>query len=325
MIADELGLSVATVSRALRRDPSVRAETRRAVHETAERLGYARNAYVGEFMSSIRRSQTKNFKGNLGLLWGDRVPDLRTDQRLLQIQAGSRTRAEELGYGLSEFDLSEHKPDAIARILVSRGIRGILIAIPSFSPRKAYLRFEFSKFSNVCLGWGLLRPALHTVRFDYFHAIRMALHHARHSFGSGIAAVWDTKTDLRAHRMAQASFVMHHPAGPSAAMPLFLDSRRLQPTATLSLLKKRRVGSLLVEPGVRLPAWLQKEFPPSRRILFRDPGSKECFGWIDTQNRLLGSWGIDLLTTKLSHHEFGLPEACQIVLVPPAWFPGRHD
>lgn len=324
-IADALGMSVATVSRSLRGDPAVRPETREAVNRMAEELGYSRNAYVGEFMSSIRRQQSSNFKGNLGLLWGDQIPGKQTDGRLRQIQKGALERAEELGYGLSEFGLSGQKPEALARILLNRGIRGILIAVPSFSPSKAYLHFDFSTFASVSVGWGLLRPALHRVRFDYYHAVRLALHHSRHVFGGRIAAVWNAKTDLRAHRVAQAAFLVHHPAGPAKAVPLFLDSRQLHQKTTLALLEKHKISCLLVEPSVRLPVWLDLQIPPAQRVLFRDPGSEECFGWVDTQNTLLGRWGIDLLTTKLSQHEHGLPEACQVMLIPPLWVEGNKQ
>ncbi len=321
-IAVKVGVSVATVSRALRRDPEVHQKTQRAVFAAARNLGYKRNAYVGEFMSSIRRSQTANFKGNLGIIWGGRLPEKESDIRLRQIQRGVHEQAEQLGYRLSEFDLASSRTDTVTRILTNRGIQGVLIAIPSFSSRKAYLRFDFAKFSCVCLGWGLLRPELHTVRFDYFQAIRLALHHARHVFGGGIAAVWDASTDLRAHNSAQASFVMHHPAGFTRANELFLNIEHLPKKQTQAILKRHKISCLLVGTSTPLPEWLARDFPPVRTIIFRDPESEPVFGWINTQNALLGAWGVDLLATKLSQHELGIPEARQITLVPPIWVNG---
>lgn len=50
-IANELGLSVSTVSRALSGDTLVRPETRRDVTETAERLGYRRNPMAAHLRS----------------------------------------------------------------------------------------------------------------------------------------------------------------------------------------------------------------------------------------------------------------------------------
>lgn len=321
-IADKAGVSVATVSRALRLDPDVHPKTQAAVLLAARELGYQRNAYVGELMSSIRRSKTSNFKGNLGIIWGEQLPEKKSDSRLQQIQLGAQEQAEKMGYRLSEFGLDSNKAETITRILINRGIQGVLIVVPSFSSRKASLQFAFEKFSCVCLGWGLLRPELHTVRFDYFQAVRLVLHHARRVFGEGIAAVWNARTDLRAHSSARASFCAHHPAGFSRAQDLFLDVRNLQPSSIRSLLKRHRVTCLLIGTRVQLPDWLQEDFPPSKTIIFRDPEEEPVFGWIDTQNTLLGAWGVDLLSTKLSQHEVGIPEARQITLVPPVWRKG---
>ena len=54
-------------------------------------------------------------------------------------------------------------------------------------------------------------------------------------------------------------------------------------------------------------------------MLFEHPGERKCFGWVDTQNSLLGQWGIELLAGKISRHESGVPESCKVVLVPPKW------
>lgn len=315
-IARVLEISVATVSRALRNDPAVQEPTRILIQREAEKLGYRRNAFVGNFMSSIRNSTASHFKGNLGLIWGKQANS--SDHRLSQIKAGVLERVEELGYSLSEFDLATTKPQSISRILYNRGISGVLIAVPSFSSGKVYLRFDFSRFSCVALGWGLFRPLLHTVRFDYFQAVRLALHHARHSFGQNIAAVWDETTDLRSHRAAQASFVIHHPAGPARAHKLFLTSK----TLTLAAIRHHKIKCLLVNAGIALPAWVYEEIPGTHIVRFEHPDKQACYGWVDTQNSLLGKWSVDLLASKLSNHERGIPESYQVMLVPPKWRSG---
>lgn len=321
-IADALGVSVATVSRALRNDPAVQPATRDSVLAAAERLGYHRNSYVGEFMSSIRRSQTHSFKGNMGLIWGNRLPERDSEQRVHQIQLGAREQAEALGFSLSEFDLATSKPETISRILTNRGINGVMIAMPSFTPREGDFPFDFADFSSVSIGWGLLQPRLHNVRFDYTHALRLAIEHATPEFGKGVAAIWPSLTNLRSDRAAEASFLVHHPAGIAKARELFLTVEDLSPDKTLRLFQKHGVSCLLVEASVELPDWLQDVIPRRQTVLFRRPSDEPCFGWIDTQNELLGRWAVDILSTKLAHHERGIPDYCQIVLVPPAWMPG---
>jgi len=322
-IAEELNLSVATVSRALRNDPSVKPATRALIRRKAKEVGYELNGYLGELMSSIRRGTTQTFKGNLGLLWGAAIPGKKSDPRLLQIQQGAQDGAERLGYSLNEFSLADYESKNLARILTNRGVEGLLITVPAFTARKAYLRFEFEKFTTVFLGWGLMRPAMHSVRFDYFHGMRLALHHTRHAFGDKIASVWDELTDRRSHSIARGAFITHHPAGVAKAEKLFLAASGLDQKKTLALLERHKIEALLVEGGVKLPAWLAEFFPPVNRIYFKDPGAEPSFGWIDTQNYLMGLWGSELIASKLRQHEKGIPAARQITLVPPEWKSGR--
>ena len=312
-LAEALGISVATISRALRDDPSVQEATRIRVKKEAEARGYRRNALVGNFMASIRNSTASHFRGNLALLWG-KQPNL-ADKRLSQIKAGVQRRAAELGYSIDDFDLATSRPESLERILFARGISGVVVAVPSFARGKVYLRLNFSKFCAVSVGWGLFRPLLDTVRFDYFQAVRLALHSAHRNFGGRIAAVWDEKTDLRSHRAAQASFVIHHPDGPGKAHKLFVSRDGLTPT----LLRRHRIECLLVAAGISLPAWIHEEIPPEKIVWVEHPGERKCFGWVDTQNSLLGQWGIELLAGKISRHESGVPESCKVVLVPPKW------
>ena len=50
-ISDETGLSLATVSRALKASPAVRPETARLVRDAAEKLGYRRSAVAANLRS----------------------------------------------------------------------------------------------------------------------------------------------------------------------------------------------------------------------------------------------------------------------------------
>lgn len=319
-IADMVHLSTATVSRALRGDPAVKEGTKTRILAAAHELNYSSNPLIGRVMSDMRRQQSNAFRGNLGLVWTDHVPGPRSDRRLLTIQSGVRHRAEELGYVINEFAASERSPESLMRVLWHRGIQGILLAVPSFQKRKAYIRFDLKEFCCVVLGSGLVHPPLHTVRFDYFQAMRISLHQARHAFGSGIAAVWDDQTNRRSHHSSRASFIINHPGGIDLGRDLFLDHTKLTLKTLRSLVKSHHVQSLICESAVVLPEGTEDLIPPENCIFFKRPPGKACFGWIDTRNELMGSWAVDLLTTKLGQRDLGLPEACQTVLVPPRWF-----
>jgi len=322
-IARAVGVSKATVSRALRGDPAVKLVTRDRILAAATELGYSSNPLVGRVMSKMRRQQSKAFRGNLALIWPAQIPGPRSDRRLLTMQSSVRQRADELGYNINEFSSTERSPDSLMRLLWHRGIQGVLIAAPSFHTCKAYVRFNLKDFCCVVLGSGLIHPPLHTVRFDYFQAMRIALHHARHSFGTGIAAVWDDQTNRRSHHSSRASFIVNHPGGVSLGEELFLDHTTLTLKTLRTLVKRHKIQCLICESAVVLPEGANELVSPENYIIFKEPRGKSFFGWIDTRNELLGTWAVNLLTNKLGQWDSGLPEACETVLVPPRWFRGE--
>ena len=320
-IAAATGLSVATVSRALRNDPKVSVATRERVHAAAKKLGYSHNPYVGQMMSSLRRRHGSTFRGNMALVWKNAYPGLDLDARLQQTFDGMRTRAEELGYSLNEFDLAANKPESLRRILVSRGIRGVLLYMPSFVGNKVRFRMKLDLFACVSVGWGLWLPQLDAVRTNYFQMIRLAIHYTDHQFKQKIAAIWDFRTDRAAHSAGRAAFVIHHPAGPAVANELFLSWRELSEPAFAKVVKKHGVRCLLLGSSVRPPEWLEKYVPAKNWVWFRDPGAVKHLGRIDPQNFLTGQWAVNLLASKIQMNDFGVPQHCQNVLVPPRWVP----
>lgn len=323
-IAKATGFSPATVSRALNGNSLVVTATRNLILKKAEELGYQNNPYVGKIMSCMRRRTNRNFKGNLGLVWFDQQPKKDFDPRVIQVRQGVMERAEELGYQINEFNRYDQSALSLRKILVNRGIRAVLIASLAHSYSKSFFRFDVSEFICVSIGWGLVHPVLHNVRFDYFQGMRMALHHAAHAFRDGIAAIWDYKTDQRAQQIVRACFVTHHPGGSSLGAKLFLNHERLSQKSTVALLRKYRVKCLIVEPGIQLPPWILDSVPERNIIHFKNPREQLCFGWIDSQNYLAGRWAIDLISVKLLDNEYGKPTNPQTWLVPPHWIKNRH-
>lgn len=322
-IAAATGLSVASVSRALRDDQKVGAATRKRVLVAARQLGYSPNPYVGNMMSALRRGQTSTFRGNIAIVW-KKAHSLRVeDRRFQQTLDGVRVRARERGYCLDEFDLSTNKPDALQRILFNRGIQGVIAFTPAFAGTKVRLQMMLEKFACVSLGWGLWVPHLDAVRVDYFQMLRLALHHAGHIFRGAIAAIWDLRTDRSAHNAGRASFVLHHPSGPAVANELFLSWNELTERALAKVVRKHVIRCLLLNSSVVPPAWLEKYVPAKNWVWFRDPGAVPHIGRIDPQNHLVGQWGVDLLATKIQMGEIGIPQHCKKILVPPVWIPGK--
>lgn len=323
-IAKSLNVSVSTVSRALNNNPAVNPQTRAKVLKLAKKEGYFVNAHVAGVMSSVRQQRSQAYRGNIAVIWCGPIPTSDAEERLQLIFKGVEDAVLRLGFSASHFSLTNEQPESLLRVIHNRGIKGVLIAAPAFTPTNVELKLDLNGLCMACLGSGLALPELHNVRFDYFNSVRMALMKAQKRFGNGIAAVWDLQKDQRVYRVAEAAFTLHHPGGTAWAQQLFLGPETLADSSTQVLFEKLKVQCLLVDNGVgTLPAWLENSVPTENRVLWSHPGNQPCFGWIDTQNEILGSWSVELLAAKLVDRDRGIPETRQLTLVPPLWRDGN--
>jgi len=322
-LAAECGLSVATVSRALRGAPQVTVETRKQVESAARRLGYEFNPYVGQLMSSFRRSQGETMQGNLAFLWCDGWPD-RGDTQFGVMRQHALRRAAELGYSVSEFGLPDHPPVALVRMMSSRGIRGVLILSPASAAGKSHLRLKLDDFACVSIGWSLYSPAFHRVRFDHFQATRLAIHHAKRQFGERIAALVDFRFDQRSDRSCRAAFLSHHPGGPAAAARLIFDVAHLDVKKLRRAYEDGKFSGLVVLSENQLPRGFFDWFPRENMIYLDDPGDAASFGRVDLRYDLLGRWSVDHLIGTIQRYETGEPEVPMTIFVPPRWVSGSR-
>lgn len=316
-IAKAAGLSVATVSRAMRKDPSVRPETIQRVEREAEQLGYHFNAYVGQMMSSLRRHQGSNFKGSIAWIWFDRSSESKFEETL---RSAAENRAAELGYTLNAFNLFDYRPERLAQILKNRGIQGIIFS-PAFETLgRTHLRFPVENFSCVVIGSGIARPLLHAVRLDHFESMQSALHHARHRFGKAIAAIDNEKIGRRVGHFPRSAFLSWHPAGPEVAGKLLLDDRSLDRKTISELFLQYHVNCLICYQPGSAPQWME-EFVPRENRIYLDaiPPGVPCLGWINRRYPLLGRWGVEMVTGLIQRNERGIPEIAQNLLISPEW------
>ncbi len=323
-LAAACGLSVATVSRALRGAPQVTAETRSKVEAAARQLGYGFNPYVGQLMSSFRRSQGETMQGNLAFLWCEGGP-ARGNIHFGAMRQHALARASELGYFVSEFSLPDHSPVALVRMLSSRGIRGVLVLSPASAAGKSHLRVKLDDFACVSIGWSLYSPAFHRVRFDHFQAMRLAMHHGKRQFGGRIAALIDYRFDQRSDRSCRAAFLSHHPDGPAAAARLIFDSAHVDGKKLRRAYEDGKFAGLIALSESRLPKGFLDWFPRESLIYLDDPGTSSTYGRVDLRHDLLGRWAVDHLVGTIQRYETGEPETPMTIFVPPRWVPGNRQ
>lgn len=131
-ISTELGLSVATVSRALNGFPEVNAKTRALVEDTAKRLNYRPN--------SLARKLVSGKSGMVGMIVGT-DSDLSSDRSFVEIMMGLSARLAERDVDLV-FQVSlDDDPVAPYRRLVEKNtLDGFILNAPKLNdPRVEYL------------------------------------------------------------------------------------------------------------------------------------------------------------------------------------------
>lgn len=125
-VARAAGVSVATVSYALRNHEAIPELTRSKVRAAAERLGYRRNpAFAALGALSHRHAANRDGLG-LGYLW-ERMPGggLGDAQTVIH---GMRLAGARLGYRIESFCLDEFpSPQFVLKIIRNRGICGLVI------------------------------------------------------------------------------------------------------------------------------------------------------------------------------------------------------
>ncbi len=330
-VAEQAGVTQATVSLSLANHPRIPESTRRRIQEVAARLGYRPNPYVAALMRARRRRRPPADRPVLALVngldgrhaWRDSA-----SPTIHQMRLGALERARGRGYRPEEFWLHEDGMSAarFSSMLRARGIVGVLLG-----PLRAGAPvpdFDWSRFAAVRLGVPLPDLDLPAVCNDHFFSSLEVVRRA-HALGyrrPGLVL-------LRSHR---ARFQGRWEGGVAVARGLLPG---LRPAPALLLDSFADVAPL--------DAWLERHRPdviitpeadPIRRRLARlgrrvpshvglaslgCPELGHAISGIWQNGRALGATAVDLIISLLETNVRGpLPQA-QVVMLEGIWNPGE--
>jgi LacI family transcriptional regulator/LacI family repressor for deo operon, udp, cdd, tsx, nupC, and nupG len=174
-IADRLGISKATVSRALLKRARVAPETRNNVIRTAEEMGYRPDPTL-RALSNLRWTQhaSKRISYQIALL--NMNLNLRStsgSNSRWPTNTGTRERAAELGLELETFDVTDSKGlRRFGDILYHRGFDGVVFGVKC--PVEDW-RFPYERFPCVAISYDNPSHRLHQVTSDWFSAVSIAM------------------------------------------------------------------------------------------------------------------------------------------------------
>lgn len=328
-LAEELGVSVMTVSRALRNHPSLPLKTRQRVQALAAERGYRPDPALSALNAYRHASKTVKYQATLA--WINTFPNQAVFHagELGAYFQGVRHRANELGYSLEEFRvLAREDWKRLARTCKARGIEGIVVPLrPAFEDVEDRRIFPWEDFCAVAVAESTA-PALHLVVNNQFQSAALAVRqlHALgyRKIGLIMSSIFAANTDFL--------FV-----GGYQSECLRLDLRPLilldvsagaesQKKHTAQWLDQHRPEAVIAPgDGDIIPALQEAEMrvPEDIAVAFlaRFPGYPE-FAGIDQNGRQIGVTAADLLIDLIRRNERGIPASPMRLLIEGTWISG---
>jgi len=172
-LARDLGLSIATVSEALRDISQVKESTRLRVRQAAEAAGYRRNPLVGATFSALRTGRHQGFSGTLALVDSASAGSRQLIPFHRAVAGGAARRAEELGFRTEVLWAGPLPGLSVSRlngVLRARGIQGVIF-LP-FDQRQDFSEIDLSQLAAVSMDHRLIRPELHSIQADHYLSMR---------------------------------------------------------------------------------------------------------------------------------------------------------
>ncbi|HEX2099870.1 MAG TPA: LacI family DNA-binding transcriptional regulator [Candidatus Synoicihabitans sp.] len=316
-IAQAAGVSVMTVSYALRDNPEVSARQRRRIQRIAEKIGYRPDPLLTHLMQHLRSQRTLKTAPNLAVLT---TLDAHFVRRLL---AGAHARAERLGYHLDRVDVRPFMghPGSLTRTLLARGVPGVLLA-PVEDPASYASLLDWDQFAAVAMTYSVVEPRVHRVVTHHFdNALRaLALLEQRGLRRIGLAMTTDM--ELRANHSYSAAY--HRAANTGGIEPLpILFLNEADPAGVRAWFSRHRPTAVLVANSnhVRehLHAALGAEVCAEVPIRCLDYDPREGIAGIDQLFETIGGHAIDVLVAQLHRNERGLPASPTVTMVEGRW------
>lgn len=322
-IAHACGVSVVSVSRALRDDPNHALATRRRIQQMAAKMGYRPNPLVSALMSERGRHKPGKSTVNLGLL------QLAGGWESHGFYRGAVGQAQSLGYSIECFPLDPGLEAAkkLRRILEYRGVRGLVVLpAPTADWR---MDFDFGGMAAATIGYSIVSPVLPRVVTDSFGRLGEVLElAARCGYRRvGLLSTFDDNERLKNQYLASV-MVHHHVAKPRVQVfRLDLESDRWSEKNRRLLvdwIRARRLEAVitqlagtdraLAKSGIRIPEDLA--FVHLHR---HEDAAVAC---MDQMQETMGKKAADLVVGMINRNEFELPERPQTVIIPSVWRPG---
>lgn len=330
-VAVSAGVSVMTVSRALRNDRRVRPDTRLRVLQAAQELGYQPNPMVSALMSNLRVGSQRRSLDTLAFLRADSGGEaadgtkLNIGNTIRHFREGGRERAEFLGFRLEEFWLKAPgmTPDRMSEIIRARGIGGVVVG-PLETPSKE-VGLHWESFAAAAIGYSLLAPSLHRASNHQLHSIRAAVSKLTARGYRRIGLALPRESNVRSDESWEIGLLHYHASIPPEDRVPALLPEVMTPEVVQEWIEKWKPDVIMSGRLSLLQMLRRLEFRVPEEIGYISLGYYPEMGdvaGINQNSRDVGAVAVDLVVEQLYRNEKGIPERAKIVLVRGDWVDG---
>lgn len=325
-IAREAGVSVMTVSRALRNAPKVSRERRDQIQAIAKELGYRPNPEMSRLMTIMRQTRSKRYTTVMAFVnTFTREVLEHYNQHLLTYYEGARAKAEQLGFVPELFSIGDGgMSDArLSHILYSRGIESVVV-LP-FPYDRTSLGMDFDKFYIASIGRSQSDQEFHRACPNQFQATRLGLQECHRLGYKRPGLILRSEMDKRSGYRYSAAYLQYFYENPDRqALPIIsLDygSRKgladwiqyNRPDVILGL--GPRTLSLIRELGYRVPD--DMGFVNLAKI-----DNEPDISGVDNHYKEVGAAAVELVVSQMHTFSQGLSPHPKTVLIDGTWVDG---
>lgn len=327
-VAAHLGISHATVSRALRNDPRITPAVRQSVLKAANKLGYKRDPKLAELMSHVRATKSRAYQGTLAWLTDHDIGnEAERAPHELYWEFAAR-RAMELGYKLERFDnVRPADSSRIGRRLTAAGIQGIVLQQFKAPFHLPDWKIDWSRFAVVHNGSCQTTPALDSVDADDIAnciAVFTRLKEARYR-RVGICTTCDIELATN-YSLCTAwhRFAFLHPGQPEIPPCLLPDLGPASTRAAERWLKQHRVDAVVsqVRGMKELLERTGRKVPQNLGLAYQGVNPHGQNSGIWQREDIIATVAIETVIAGVEQGRLGLPAVPRLTMIQGNWHPG---
>lgn len=328
-IAAELGLTQATVSMALRKDPSISLETRQKVEETAERLGYKLNPYVASLMSRIRAGKPAPERGSIAVLYDCEKPqDWMGTETFMAQHSGIVKKAADLGFQVDTICVRAPNmvPSRIERMLHARGINGVVLPGSRKSAgENISLRWERYSVAAIAYDWAL--PWVDRVSTHHRHNVELAFRKVTALGYQRIGMCFPPEGWTGVDSSWRAGFYLANSLLPrSRQIPPFVGKPGETPLSVFrKWLERWKPDALICLIGHEME-YLQQlglKAPHDIGVACVNRPINSQFAGVSENHHYVGAIVAELVISGILRNDYGKPDHAKLILVEGEWAEGE--